>query len=141
MSPNKNVIFDWESSLSFTGDTGPYVQYCCARINSILRKFGEVPRELPEDVPLEHDSEWTLMTKLASYPETVASAIARRNVAPIAQFASDTARLFTTFYHDCPVLAAETDEKRIARAQLCSATLQTVTNALGILGIEALERM
>jgi len=141
VSPNKNVIFDWESSLSFTGDTGPYVQYCCARINSILRKFGEVPRELPEDDPLEHDSEWMLMTKLATYPETVALAIARRNVAPLAQFALETARLFTTFYHDCPVLAAKTDEQRVARAQLCSATLQTITNALGILGIEALERM
>ncbi|MCH8205014.1 MAG: arginine--tRNA ligase [Candidatus Hydrogenedentes bacterium] len=141
VSPNKNVIFDWESSLSFSGDTGPYVQYCCARINSILRKFGEVPTELSEELPLEHDSEWMLMTKLAAFPDTVAAALAKRNVAPVAQFALDTARFFTTFYHDCPVLAAETEDQRTARAQLCAATLQTVTNALGILGIEALERM
>ncbi|MDK1021456.1 MAG: arginine--tRNA ligase [Candidatus Hydrogenedentes bacterium] len=141
VSPNKNVIFDWESSLSFTGDTGPYVQYSCARINSILRKFGEVPGELHGEIPLDHDSEWTLMTKLASFPDTVASALERRNIAPIAQFALDTARFFTTFYHDCPVLMAETEEQRTARAQLCAATLRTLTNALGILGIEALERM
>ncbi len=141
VSPNKNVIFDWESSLSFSGDTGPYVQYSCARINSILRKFGEVPAVPLADVPLNHDSEWQLVTKLASFPDTVASAVARRNVAPIAQFALDTARLFTTFYHDCPVLAAETEALRVGRAQLCAVTLQTLTNALGILGVEALERM
>ena len=141
VGPNKNVIFDWESSLSFTGDTGPYVQYSCARINSILRKLGEVPGDFREEVPLDHDSEWLLMTKLASFPDTVSSALENRNVAPIAQFALDTARFFTTFYHDCPVLTAETEDKRVARAQLCAATLQTLTNALGILGIEALERM
>lgn len=141
VSPNKNVIFDWESSLSFSGDTGPYVQYSCARINSILRKYGEAPPALLEDLPLNHDSEWMLLTKLASFPDTVASAVARRNVAPIAQFALDTARLFTAFYHDCPVLAAETEALRVGRVQLCAVTLQTLTNALGILGIEALERM
>jgi len=55
---NKNVIFDWESSLSFTGDTGPYVQYSCARINSILRKFGEVPATPADAFPIETDAEW-----------------------------------------------------------------------------------
>jgi arginyl-tRNA synthetase len=64
-----------------------------------------------------------------------------RNVASIATYALEAARLFTTFYHECPVLAAETEALKVARVQLCQATLQTLTNALGILGIEALERM
>ena len=51
VGPNKNVIFDWESSLSFSGDTGPYVQYSCARINSILRKYGEVASDAGETFP------------------------------------------------------------------------------------------
>ena len=55
--------------------------------------------------------------------------------------ALETARQFTTFYHDCPVLTAETEALRVARAQLCMATLQTLRNALNLLGIEALERM
>jgi arginyl-tRNA synthetase len=141
VGPNKNVIFDWESSLSFTGDTGPYVQYSCARINSILRKFGEVAKGTAVTFPVETDAEWMLVTKLATFPETVATALAQRNCAPLAQFALDTARLFTGFYHECPVLAAGTDALRVARAQVCAATRTTLQNALGLLGIETPERM
>jgi len=146
VGPNKNVLFDWESSLSFTGDTGPYVQYSSARINSILRKFGEVPTETGESFPIETDAvitdaEWGLVVKLAAFPEIVAGALVQRNISPIAQYALDTARLFTTFYHECPVLAAETAALRTARAQLCAATRATLENALHLLGIQALERM
>lgn len=138
---NKNVLFDWESSLSFTGDTGPYVQYSCARISSILRKFGPVPETVVEPFPVETDAEWALLMKLAGLSHTVAGAVALRSCAPIAQFALETARLFTAFYHDCPVLDAPTEAQRTARAQLCAATRQALQNALGILGIEALDRM
>jgi len=141
VNPNKNVIFDWESSLSFTGDTGPYVQYSCARINSILRKAGAVSRDLGPEFELDHDSEWLLATKLATFPDVAEACLHHRSVAPIAQFALETAHHFTTFYHDCPVLTAETEARKESRLQLCAATLQTLTNALGILGIEALERM
>ncbi|MBI4556830.1 MAG: arginine--tRNA ligase [Candidatus Hydrogenedentes bacterium] len=141
VGPNKNVIFDWESSLSFTGDTGPYVQYSCARIASILRKSGMTPG-LPQDTfPVETDVEWALLLKLAALPQTVAAAVAGRNCAPVAQFALDTARLFTAFYHECPVLQAPTEAQRSARLQLCDATHWALKNALGLLGIEALERM
>jgi len=141
VNPNKNVIFDWESSLSFNGDTGPYVQYSCARIHSMLRKFGAPAGEPGADFVLDHDSEWLLLTKLAEFPDIVASAAITRNVAPIGQYVLDAARQFTTFYHDCPVLTAESDARKRARIQLCAATLQTFTNALAVLGIEALERM
>ncbi|MFP6597995.1 MAG: arginine--tRNA ligase [Candidatus Hydrogenedentota bacterium] len=141
VNPNKNVIFEWETALSFSGDTGPYVQYSTARINSILRKFGEVPSEVGEEFPLTENAEWELVTHLASFGDTIESATANRNIASIAIYALETARLFTTFYHDCPVLVAETNALRLARVQLCQATLQTLTNALSILGIEALERM
>jgi arginyl-tRNA synthetase len=141
VGPNKNVIFDWESSLSFSGDTGPYVQYSCARISSILRKFGELPVVSEEDFPIESDAEWQLVTKLAVFSDVVAGAVAQRNCAPVAQYALETARVFTTFYHDCPVLTADTEAKRAARAQLCAAARATLENALNILGIEALDRM
>ncbi len=141
VGPNKNVTFDWDTALSFSGDTGPYIQYSCARIASILRKFGPVPAELSDDYPIESDSEWALLMKLAAFPDVVAQCREQRNTAPVAQFALDVARLFTAFYHDCPVIQAETEALRVARAQLCDATLQTLKNALGLLGIEALERM
>lgn len=141
VNPNKNVIFEWESSLSFSGDTGPYVQYSTARINSILRKYGDVPTDVSTDFPLNENAEWNLTMHLASFGDTIEAATKNRNVASIATYALETARLFTTFYHDCPVLVAETDALKLARVQLCRATLQTLTNALSILGIDALERM
>jgi arginyl-tRNA synthetase len=138
---NKNVIFDWDASLSFTGDTGPYVQYSCARISSILRKFGEIPGKVGEAFPIETDAEWALLMKLASFPHVAGNAARNRSCAPIAQFALEAARAFTSFYHECPVLDAPTDAHRTARAQLCAAARQAIENALGLLGIDALERM
>ena len=141
VNPGKNVVFDWESSLSFTGDTGPYIQYSCARIASILRKFGAVPLKTEPSFPIETHPEWALCLKLAEFPQIVAGAVAQRNVAPIAQYALETARRFTVFYHECPVLDAPTPAQRTARAQLCAATRRTIANALGLLGIEVLDRM
>jgi arginyl-tRNA synthetase len=141
VNPNKNVVFEWESALSFTGDTGPYVQYSCARIASILRKFGDCPDSVDETFPIDSAAEWALLMQLASFPSLVAGAVAQRNCASIAQYALDTARAFTTFYHECPVIAAPTRAQQIARAQLCRATRQTIQNALGLLGIAAPDRM
>lgn len=141
VSPNKNVTFDLENALSFTGDTGPYVQYSCARINSILRKHGGDETVIPDAPPLTTDAEWALLLKVASFPEVVGVCHAQRNVAPVANYVLELARQFTTFYHDCPVLTAESPELVEARLSLCRATLTTLRNGLGILGIEAPERM
>lgn len=142
VSPNKNVMFDMEANLSFTGDTGPYIQYSCARINSILRKYGRELAPAPaEDFPLVTDPEWELLLKLAAFPQAVSGCLAQRTTAPVAQYALETARQFTTFYHACPVLTAETPALVQARAQLCAATRQTIANALQLLGIEVPERM
>jgi arginyl-tRNA synthetase len=142
VSPNKNVTFDLEGALAFTGDTGPYVQYSCARIHSILRKHGDAaaPRTIGEQ-PLTSDAEWQLLLKLAGFPQVVSSCVGQRSVAPIANYALELARQFTSFYHECPVLTAGDEALVHARILLCRATLQTLTNALGILGIEAPERM
>jgi arginyl-tRNA synthetase len=140
VNPNKNVVFDWDASLSFTGDTGPYVQYSCARIASILRKAGEFPAEPDGEFPLGTETEWSLVMKLAAFPECVQAALAQRSCAPVAQYALETARQFTSFYHECPVLDAP-GAQRTARLQLCAATRQTITNALSLLGIEAPDRM
>ena len=138
----KNVIFEMDEALSFTGDTGPYIQYSCARIQSILRKFeGDLDAEIPKEFPVDTDSEWLLLSKLATFPRIVASCHEQRTVAPIAVFVLEAARAFTAFYHDCPVLTADTPEQVSARIQVCQATFQVLRNALHILGIEVPERM
>ncbi len=142
ISPTKNVTFDWEQSLSFTGDTGPYVQYSCARIASILRKFGPLPEEMPAaNLTFTHDAEWDLIARIISFHEVTASALEQRGAPPIAQYALDLAHDFTAFYHACPVVKEPDEHVRLARAYLCQATYQTLKNALWLLGIEALDRM
>ncbi|HDP36050.1 MAG TPA: arginine--tRNA ligase [Candidatus Hydrogenedentes bacterium] len=140
--PNKNVTFDMDAALSFQGDTGPYIQYSCARIRSILRKHKEpIPQAPDSSFKVETDAEWMLLMKLAAFPQVVADATAQRVCAGIANYALELAHAFTAFYHECPVLTADDESVRRARIFLCRATLQTLGNALHILGIETPERM
>ncbi len=141
VTPNKNVTFDMETALSFQGDTGPYIQYSCARIRSILRKSGEETIAPGPDFSASSDAEWELLAKIAAFPETVSGALRQRSCAGIAVYVLELARTFTSFYHECPVLTAESEALRRSRLLLCRVTLQTLENALGILGIEAPERM
>ena len=142
VKPGKNVTFDMDAALSFSGDTGPYVQYCCARINSILRKSPIAPpRSAETSFASDHDAEWALLMRIASFPAVVAESVQQRTCASIANFALDLAHLFTAFYHDCPVLKAENAAQTESRLLICRAALQTLQNALGLLGIAAPERM
>jgi len=146
VKPGRNVTFDMDAALSFQGDTGPYIQYSCARIRSILRKAAAEGLDrisgsgaaLPTALA---DAEWALVRQLESFPGEVAEGIQQRSVARIANYALETARLFTAFYHECPVLKADTPEQAYLRLRLCQATLRTLENALDILGIAAPERM
>lgn len=143
VKPGRNVTFDMDTALSFQGDTGPYIQYSCARIRSILRKAAA--ERTAEDVPFlpDHleDAEWALVRQLETFPAEVAEGIVQRSVAGIANYALEAARLFTAFYHECPVLKAGAPERTAFRLRLCRAALVTMENALGILGITAPERM
>ena len=142
VKPTKNVTFDMEAALSFQGDTGPYIQYSCARIRSILRKSDAPVPDAPDNTfCVNTDVEWALLLKLLAFPSVVSDASEQRVCAPVANFALDVARAFTTFYHECPVLTADDAATTQTRLLLCRATLQTLSNALHILGIETPERM
>ena len=139
---NKNVTFDMEAALSFQGDTGPYIQYSCARIRSILRKSEvPLPENAEESFSITTDAEWALLLKLAQFPDVIADSAAQRTCSIIANYALELAHTFTTFYHDCPVLSSGDAAITKARLLLCRATLQTLINALDILGIETPDRM
>jgi len=139
--PNRNVIFDWDTALSFTGDSGPYIQYSCTRIASILRKHGTIPEKVNEPVTISHEAEWSLVLRLSQVPADIAAALHLRNTGILATTALDIARRFSVFYNECPVLNAESDAGRDSRIALCVAARQVLMNLLGLLGIEAPERM
>ena len=139
--PTRNVIFDWEQALNFNGDSGPYIQYSCTRISSILRKHGEEISDTGTPMTLAEDAEWALVKRLSLVEGDIATALEQRNPAIIANAALDVARRFSVFYNACPVLSAETEELKRSRLLICTAVRQALVNLLELIGIEAPERM
>lgn len=140
--PNRNVVFDWDSALSFTGDSGPYIQYSCTRIASILRKHGTDPDtfDLPE-INITHDAEWSLIFRLSQVAGDIEQALAVKNPGIVATTALDVARKFSVFYTECPVISAPDKITVGTRIALCIATRRVLITLLGLLGIQAPDHM
>ncbi len=136
-----NTAFDFETSLSFDGDSGPYLMYTYARAKSILRQAGEFDKEIVLENVLNNLYEIKLLKHLGRFPELVLSAAL--NYAPnfVAEYLFELAQKFNQFYTNCSVLNAENEQDKIARLKLVSVTAQVLKNGLGLLGIETVERM
>jgi arginyl-tRNA synthetase len=137
---DKQVVFNWDSAMSFEGESGPYLLYSHARICSIVRKYGKPLPASAEFAALEAAEETELIKLLAELPDQVARALRVRSPHVIAGYTFAVARQFSTFYHACPVLQAPSP-LREARLLLAAATRQVLANGLTLLGIDALERM
>lgn len=140
VSNDRNVIFDWEQALSFNGDSGPYLQYSYARINSILKKYNE---ELKDDIDLsvlQENIEYELIKELAQFPNIVESALEEYSPNIIANYIYAVAKKFSLFYHECPVLNTENNLKE-ARICLIHSVKYVVKNGLNLLGIETVDSM
>lgn len=134
----KDIVFSYDKVLNFEGETSVYVQYTCARANSVLQKGG-VPAsyEIPELSTVEID----LVKALAEFPQTVKDAAEKYEPSYIARFAVDVAQKFNKFYFDCKILSAENEKTKTFRLALTAATLQTLKNAFGLLGIGIPDKM
>ena len=137
---DKQVLFDWDKAMAFEGESGPYLLYSHARICSILRKYGKPLPPWAEFAALEAAEEAELVKLLAELPDQVARALRVRSPHVIAGYTFAVARHFSTFYHACPILQA-VSPLREARLLLAAATRQVLANCLGLMGIDALERM
>ena len=134
----KDIVFDPKQSISFEGNTGPYLQYSYARANSILKKAKTKAIQIKEFEKLE-PKEIELAKKLSYFPQLVQKACNDLNPTVIANYISDLAQIFNEFYHACPVIGS--NEKEVFRLKLVKAFKQVLKNALYLLGIEALEKM
>ena len=142
VSPSKDMLFDPKESLSFNGNTGPYLQYMGARISSLLRKAGM--QETSEDPCFEFlttDSEWELIKTLANYNDAVAAAAGGMDPSFVTAYLYELAKAFSRFYHDCPVLGADDPALVAARLALCRSVLVVLKNALNLVCIPFLEVM
>ena len=136
----RDMTFDWDTALSFEGQTAPYIQNAYVRANSILKKAGAPPAEATFDYPLaSHEVE--LIDLISRFPAAVQLAALEYKPLHIANYVYELARSFHSFYHVVPVLQAETEAIRTARLRLMMAARQTLGNGLRLLAIEAPEVM
>lgn len=134
----KDIVFSYDKVLNFDGETSVYVQYTCARANSVLQKGG-APDSF--EIPTLTAEEIELVKALATFPETVQAAAEKYEPSYIARFAVDVAQKFNKFYFDCKILAAEDEKTRNFRLALTNATLQALKNAFALLGIGIPDKM
>jgi arginyl-tRNA synthetase len=139
VDPKKNMTFSPEESIDFNGNTGPFIQYAYARIQSVLRSAGDIP-SLPRDyAPME--VEISLIKLIADFPQTVHEAGAGLSPAMIANYLYNLSKEFNRFYHDCPILKADTETEKVFRLLLSQQCARVIHSGLDLLGIEAPERM
>ncbi len=141
VDPKKRILFNPEESVDFAGNTGPFIQYTYARIQSILRKAkDEDTKEI--SVAIELDSkEKELLKVLASYPEAIQTAALNHSPALIANFTYDLVKAYNSFYQTVPILGETDSDKRNLRVQLSRKVADTIASAFGLLGISVPERM
>ena len=160
---NKNITFDLEQSLSFEGNTGPYLQYSYARASSIIKKANnsrkvtsrktsgfskaEVPKNqkgflgprFPGLIPNKlTQSEIALIKKISDFPDTVNNAAKFMNPSLIANYSHQLAQTFNEFYHNCKVIGSE---EEVFRLRLIDAFRKTLKNSLWLLGIDVMDEM
>lgn len=138
----KDYTFSWERTLSFEGETGPYVQYTHARACSLLRKAGEGTGGADIDYALiaENKDAMEVVRVLGSFETVVQRAADRYEPHHVTRYVLDLAQAFNKFYHDNPILSAEDSVKRSMLA-LVDATRIGIKNALALLGMQAPEQM
>ncbi len=139
-----DYVFDWQKMMAMNGNTATYLQYAYARIQSIFRKGGfraaDIRREAPV-ISLAHPAERALGVKLLRLPEVLELADSEHKPNVLTDFLFDLANAFSTFFEGCPVLKAESAERRDSRLALCDLTATTLKTGLGLLGIDIVERM
>ena len=145
ISPLKDMIFDPAESISFSGDTGPYLQYMGARISSMLRKYEERKDDFeggrynPAILTLEPERE--IIKLLSTFPDRVADAGESMNPSIITSYLYDLSKIFSRYYHDIPILQDPDKDIVVSRIKLVRAVLQVLKNAFYLVGIPFLERM
>lgn len=143
VDPKKRILFNPEESVDFQGNTGPFIQYTYARIQSILRKAGELNYNIdvvPEILGL-HEKEKELLKHIQLFPETIQLAAENYSPALMANYTYDLVKEFNSFYQNVSILGEPDEDKKIFRVQLAKKVGQLIKSAFMLLGIEVPERM
>ena len=140
VDPRKNMLFNPAESIDFNGNTGPFIQYTYARIQSVLRKADPRDHEISRSRDLA-EKELTLIQRLTEYPAAVRTAGEEFSPAVICNYAYALACDFNSFYHDLSILNEKDEQKRALRLLLAKNVAKVLQSAMALLGIEMPDRM
>jgi arginyl-tRNA synthetase len=140
VDPKKQILFNPEESVDFAGNTGPFIQYTYARIQSILRKSDF---SLEQDITniVLHEKEKELLKQLELFPEVIQNAAHNHSPALIANYTYDLVKEYNSFYQSVSILGETDLRTKVFRVQLSQKVGQTIKSAFKLLGIEVPERM
>jgi arginyl-tRNA synthetase len=140
VDPKKRILFNPEESVDFAGNTGPFIQYTYARIQSILRK-SDFDYTKPTAITALHEKEKELVKILIQFPDVVQDAAKNYSPAVIANYTYDLVKTYNSFYQSMPILPETDLQKKVLRVQLSQKVAQTVANAFAVLGILVPDKM
>ena len=140
VDPKKQILFNPEESVDFAGNTGPFIQYTYARIQSILRKANFDLNVEVSDIEL-HEKEKELLKQMELFPEVIQNAAHNHSPALIANYTYDLVKEYNSFYQSVSILGEEDSAKKTFRVQLSKKVGETIKSAFKLLGIEVPERM
>ncbi len=139
VDPKKSMMFNPEESVDFAGNTGPFIQYTYARIQSILRK---ADFDLNSNITLAlHPKEKELLKQIEMFPEVIQNAAANHSPALVANYTYDLVKEYNSFYQTVSILGEEDMTKKIFRVQLSQKVSDIIKSAFSLLGIDVPERM
>ena len=140
VDPKKQMMFNPEESVDFNGNTGPFIQYTYARIQSILRK---ATFDYTMEVTFSelHEKEKELIKQVQLFPEVIQSAAENHSPALVANYTYDLVKEFNSFYQNVSILGEDNLDRKIFRVQLSNSVSQVIKSAFGLLGISVPERM
>ena len=142
VDPKKRILFDPKASVDFQGNTGPFIQYTYARIQSILRKATfDYSQEVSISGMSLHIKEKELIKQLELYPDTIQQAAKNYSPALIANYTYDLVKEFNSFYQNVSILGETDESKKIVRVQLANKVADVIKSAFSLLGIQVPNRM
>lgn len=144
VDPRKNMTFNPQESIDFNGNTGPFIQYTYARVQSVLRKAHEQQIDIPASLPLSvaiSTKEEELIQSLYTFGSVVEEAAAQYSPALIANYIYDLVKDYNQFYHDYSILREENPELKIFRLVLSANVGKVIKSGMALLGINVPERM
>ena len=140
VDPKKRILFNPEESVDFAGNTGPFIQYTYARIQSIIRK-ANFDFSTKASIDSLHEKEKELLKQIALFPEVIQNAAQNHSPALVANYTYDLVKEYNSFYQAVPILGTNNQDEKTFRVQLSKKVADTIASAFQLLGIDVPERM